>query len=727
MHDGAWGWRYGLLREVSLMRRDRIYGGPTAPADLADGQFDLSGLARTIWRRKRWIIIPTILAGIAAAAFVTIVTPMYRSQALVLIENRETAYNRPEGGERSAGERPDPEAIQSQVQLALSRDLAREVVRDLKLAQRPEFNPSSGLSPVSAILRLVGLARDGSRTFEERVLERFYERLSVYQVEKSRVIAVEFRSENPLLAAEIANAVAERLLVFQQKAKQEAMRQASHWLAGEIDQLRSRVAETEARADEFRSKSNLFIGSNNTSLSGQQLGEANSQLTQARTQKAEAESKARIIRETLRSGRPIEASDIVNSELIRRLNDQRVTLKAQLAEQSSTLLEQHPRIKELKAQIADLEAQTRTEAEKLVRSLESDARIAGARLETLSVNLDQMKKQASALGVEDVQLRALEREAKSQRDLLESYLARYRDVTARESPDAVPPDARVLSQAVPPSSPYFPKKLPIVLIATLAAMLCAVTFIAFGELMSLDQNRRASVPVAETMPEPVPPQMPASWIGAASGAPPAREEPVIKARERRLAALGEHVRGLGRGVVVVTSADGDEPSPLVALELARELGREGARVLLLDVDVAASSTASLIADPRAPGLSDLVFGVASFGEVIQRDRASRIHLISVGRGVGDTDALLAGERLAIVLGALSQTYDHVIVAAPALAAVSRAGRLARFTRGVVLLAAAGGEGAGAATSDTLAALGFNNIVVVSVADAPDRNPDLAAA
>jgi polysaccharide biosynthesis transport protein len=565
-------------------------------------------------------------------------------------------------------------------------------------------------------------------TAEERLLEKFYERLSVYQVEKSRVIAIEFRSANPMLAAEVANAVAERLLVFQQKAKQESMRQASHWLSGEIDQLRKRVAETEARADEFRSKSNLFIGSNNTSLSGQQLGEANSQLVQARAQKAEAEAKARVIRDMLRSGRPIEASDIVNSEVIRRLNDQRVTLKAQLAEQSSTLLDQHPRIKELKAQIADIEAQTRSEAEKFVRSLDNDARIASARLDTLSANLDQAKKQASALSVDDVQLRALEREAKSQRDLLESYLARYRDVTAREGPDAVPPDARVLSQAVPSPAPYFPKKLPIILIAMLAVMLCTAIFVALAELMSLDGTRRAAIPMADAMPAPVSSPVPASWIGAASDAPAGRPEPTTKTNERRLAAIAEHVRGLGRGVVAVTAADEEEPGSAVALDLAREIGRQGARVLLVDMDVAESSTASLVADPRAPGLADLVFGVASFGEVIQRDRASRIHLIAVGRGVRDADALLAGERLAVIIGAVSQTYDHVIIAVPPLGSVARAERLARFTRGVVLLVAKGGEGAGAASSDMLAARGFSNIVVVSVMkDAPDTNPDRAAA
>ncbi len=80
----------------------------------------------------------------------------------------------------------------------------------------------------------------------------------------------------------------------------------------------------------------------------------------------------------LQSGRPIEASEVLNSELVRRLSEQRVTLRAQLAEQSSTLLDGHPRIKELKAQIADIDRQIREEASKISRALENDAKIANA-------------------------------------------------------------------------------------------------------------------------------------------------------------------------------------------------------------------------------------------------------------------------------------------------------------------------------------------------------------
>ena len=64
--------------------------------------------------------------------------------------------------------------------------------------------------------------------------------------------------------------------------------------------------------------------------------------------KADLEARAKQLRELVRSGQPIDSSDIANSESMRRLTDQGAALRAQLAEQSTTLLDQHPRIKELR-------------------------------------------------------------------------------------------------------------------------------------------------------------------------------------------------------------------------------------------------------------------------------------------------------------------------------------------------------------------------------------------
>jgi uncharacterized protein involved in exopolysaccharide biosynthesis len=450
-----------------------------------EGEASVGLIGHALWRHKRSIIGPTLIVAAAAFVAANMMTPKYRSEARVLVEGRENIFLRPEA-EKSLTERSlvDQETLTSQVQLVLSRDLARDVIKDLQLAQLPEFDSARHGFSVSKLFNQIGLGRDpASLPLDERVLNAYYDRLSAYAVDKSRVIVIDFESYSPQLAAKITNAIADKYLTLQQIAKQDQARAAGLWLAGEIAKLRTRVAEAEAKVEEFRAKSNQFVGANNTTLSIQQLSDLSSQMSAARATKADAETKSRLIREHLASGRPIEFSEINNSELIRRLSEQRVTLRAQLAEQSSTLLSQHPRIKELRAQIADLDQQIRGEGEKLARSFENDAKVASARLETITANLDQLKRLTASTTDQDVELRALQREAKAQRDLLESYLAKYREATARDSIAAAPPDARIISTATATNVPYFPKKLPIVLIAALATFCLASAIVVTNALL----------------------------------------------------------------------------------------------------------------------------------------------------------------------------------------------------------------------------------------------------
>ncbi|MDB5573784.1 MAG: lipopolysaccharide biosynthesis [Tardiphaga sp.] len=348
------------------------------PADAGD--LDLRAIWQTLLRKKHFILIPTACAMVLALIAVNMISPRYKSEARILIDGRENIFLRPNGERTEERTALDAEAVTSQVQLLLSRDLAREVIKKNKLAERPEFDPVlQGTSPIKAMLALFGIGRDPFQlTPEERVLDAYFDRLTAFAVDKSRVVVIEFQSRDPELAAKVANSIADGYLTLQQSARQDQAKSAGQWLSVEIDSLRKKVAEAEGRADDFRSKANLFIGSNNTSLSSQQLSEINTQLNAARAQKSDAETKARLIREMLNTGKPIEASEVMNSELTRRLSEQRVTLRAQLAEQSSTLLDRHPRILELKAQLSDLDRQLRDEAGKLSRSFEYDAKIAGA-------------------------------------------------------------------------------------------------------------------------------------------------------------------------------------------------------------------------------------------------------------------------------------------------------------------------------------------------------------
>src|ERR1700686_142125 len=275
------------------------------------GDLDLRAIGQALARKRGWIIVPTVLAAVLSIAAVNVVTPRYKSEVRILIDGRENVFLRPNGERNEERNALDAEAVTSQVQLLQSRDLAREIIKKNKLAERPEFDPVlQGVSPLRSLLPLFGIGRDPfSLTPEERVLDAYFDRFTAYAVDKSRAIVIEFQSRDPELAAGVANSIAESYLVLQQGAWRQQAKSAGQWLSGEIDNLRKKVAETESRVENFRSKSSLFVGTNLATLSNQQLGELNTQLNNARAVKSDAESKARLIREMLQSGNPIEASE----------------------------------------------------------------------------------------------------------------------------------------------------------------------------------------------------------------------------------------------------------------------------------------------------------------------------------------------------------------------------------------------------------------------------------
>ncbi|HWW46246.1 MAG TPA: exopolysaccharide transport family protein [Xanthobacteraceae bacterium] len=672
----------------------------TVRAASASSDLDLRLIWQALVRRRAWILVPTVLALVLSLVAVNLMTPRYKSEARILIDGRENVFLRP-NNDREERATLDPEAVTSQVQLLLSRDLAREVIKKNKLAERPEFDPVlRGVSRVKTLLSLLGLARDPLKmTADERVLEAYYERLVAYAVDKSRVMVVEFMSSDPELAARVAGSIAEGYLVLQQAARQDQAKAASQWLAGEIDSLRKKVEAAEAKAEDFRAKSSLFVGTNNTTLSNQQLGEINTQLNNARAQKSESESKARLIRDLVQRGQPLEASEVLNSELIRRLAEQIVTLRAQLAEQSSTLLGAHPRIKELKAQLADLDRQLRDEALKVARTLENDARIAGAKVEALTANLDQLKRQATSSNSEDVQLRALEREARAERELLESYLAKYREATTRENLEVAPLEGRIISRPVVSNTPAAPKKLPIVLIATLATFMLTAGFVASSELLRMTAPAAPVVRAALSQPPVIETAEPAPVAAPAAAAATVGELEQLAA-ELRAEAVGK-----------VTMLGSSDPAAVTrtALALARLLA-DDAKVVLVDLSATSAATAEASNDPDAPGLSDLLLGNTSFGDIITTDKASRLHLVGIGRE-REERALLASPRLVIAMDALGRAYDHIILDA-GRAADLPVGLLASQSRAVVIPDAALGDEARKEMQEQLLAVGFNAVTML---------------
>ncbi len=628
---------------------------------------DLAALWAAIRRRKLWIIGPTLAAlGISFVA-VNLIPARYTGEARLLLENRDSFYTRPgQGAGEGSAQQFDPEAVQSQVQVIMSRDLAREAIKRIGLVGNSEFDSGAGaLNALKKIGVLVGLgAHPADRSPEERVLEKYYDRLLVYPVGRSRIVSVEFTSRDPELAAKGANIIASTYLETQEAAKQDTARSASSWLSTTIEPLRKRLAEAEAKVEEFRSRNGLLVGANNTTITAQQLGDLSTQLSDARRQQAEAQAKAGLIRDAIKQGRTFEIPDVANNELVRRLIEQRVNLRAQIALESRNLLSEHPRIKELNAQLADLEGQLRAAAERAVRTLENEAKIASQRIESFTAALDGQKKNVSTANDSEVQLRALEREARTLREQLEQYMVRYREAVARDTQNATPADARIISRAIEPTEPSFPKKLPTMLVATLATFMVALAAIVSRELL----NGQAPAPAGPARRAP-------GWVDR-SAADPETTRP--SPRNERVAGLLTHAGRVGQ--ITLDPARPEETLADIAERVHEPARGMAPMVLVLDGGGAGAATARDLAEllsrrcrcvlvdlssdggARQPGFSELLAGEALFSDIIMRAEGSRLHRIGPGRAGRDA-VLAAPDLVEVALDALCETYDWVLVSA----------------------------------------------------------------
>lgn len=654
----------------------------------ADVDVDLRQLFASLARNwLRILVVALVITGLAFA-LTWLATPHYRAETRLLIETRESVYTRPDGTNDNDKPILDEEGVTSQVEVVSSTDILKQVAQKLNLSRLPEFDETADMPMLSRLLVIAGLKSDPNEIPpEERVLATMREKLNVYRVEKSRVIVIEFSSENPRLAAEIPNAIADAYISVQGNANIESNSAATDWLAPEIADLSKRVKDAEAKVASYRAQSDLLMGGNNSVLATQQLSELSSELSRVRANRASAEATADSVRRALQNGGSLDAvPEVLSSELIQRLRERQVELKTNIADLSTSLLDNHPRIRALRSQLADLDRQIRNEAEKIMKGLMTQAQTAQARENQLVADVNTLKAASARAGDQQVELDALQREATAQRQLLESYLTRYREASSRKDSNYLPVDARVFSRAVAPSEPYFPKILPITAAAFVGSLLLMAIVTLLQELFSgramrpaagarFDRIEQVTMPVAHELSNHEPAdiedledrtaeaQAEPQAADAAPATAPATGEDVKSARptlgEVEIDKAVEKLITTGAARAVFVSPEGDEAAASSVL-VAREVSDAGLRVLLLDLTASGAASRPMLDSGLFPGITNLLASEAQFSDVIHPDLYSDCHVIPVGTA-DPVRAMRAADRLPIIMQSLTTAYDLVVV------------------------------------------------------------------
>lgn len=661
-----------------------------------------------LWRRKVVVLTTVIVSCLIALVYLFTATPKYSAQVSILIQNKEDTFNQLAmiqaaiTGGAAAGE-----DVLTEVEVVRSRRLAGKVVDGLDLVNDPEFNTSlqpsnfvsdalSWLSP-GKLLSLVMPADeavssdDRQKALErEKVIDRLLDNLSVSQLGASRLLFISFMSESPEKAARIANALADAYIVDRLDARYEETRRATDWLSQKIADLRAGLSEKEQVVEEFRKEAGLLAGTGGSTLITQQVSELSAQLIVARTSRAEADARlAQIRRLGQRPGGAAAAADVLGSPVVIALLNQEAEVKRMAAQLNDEYGERHPRMISVRAELRDVQAKISAEVAKVVQKLENDVGVAQAREASLQQGLDQLKRMMAQTNTADVHLRALEREVEADRTMLQSFMNRFEEMSAQLDLNQQS-TVRILSRAIGPDQPSWPKKSLVMVVVFLGSTLLGIGLVFLLE--QFDRGFRSGEQIeAQTGVRSL------GMIPALEGSRRRVGDPVDYVLKRPASSFGESIRSVYTSIlmatgnetaghsVLITSCVPGEGKTTLSMCLARMYASSGRKVALIEADVRRPRASDVLRIPAQPGLVELLTDRADLADVLHKDEKSGAYIIPAGGPGADPTHILASPGVRSVVDALSKNFDLIIVDSPPLMAVADARILAPQVDSAVLV------------------------------------------
>lgn len=654
--------------------------------DEAGSELDLRALIAAFRRRLRLFTAVGLLTALAVIVVTFQQTPRYTATANVLVDTRQGQVT--DIAAVMSGISAESSAIDTEVEILRSRSLAERVVRQMKLEQDPEFNkelrkPSlvamvagAPVAAFNAVLSMTAPAETAASAAQaeairkqkvfESVVDRTLNRLRVRRQGLTYMLNVDFTSENPNKAAEIANAFATLYLTEQLEAKFNATRQASSWLDERLQGLRQEVEQAEAAVAQYRISNGLLaaVGSN---LTEQEVSQLNQQLAEAQAAQAEQDARLTTARRQLAAGSTgDDVGEALGSTTVSQLRQQRATVSARSADLQTRYGPRHPEVQRVQRELADIDEQIQAEINRVISNLDAQAQVARQRTASIQSSLGRARGTLAGTNAASVRLNELERNAQATRTLYESFLNRFKETTAQQGMEES--DARVVSQAKIPTIASFPDKkisLAIALVLGLALGLAAVILaeaLESGVATSEDVERTLGVPHLGAVP----------LLSSTHDGPATGQAPGDFLAAKPLSAFAEAFRNLRTSllhskidqpvrIIAVTSTLPAEGKTTTTFCLGRSMALSGSSTVVVDCDLRRRSVNRMLGIEPAVGLVEVLSGSATLAEALIRDEASGAFFLPLAKSAFTPKDLFGSQAFDRLLVELKSHFDMVLL------------------------------------------------------------------
>jgi succinoglycan biosynthesis transport protein ExoP len=648
-------------------------------------------------------------------------TPIYEASSLIVIERQNP--NVISIQEVLSGNSNNWEYYQTQYKIIASRVVARDVIKQLDLANSPEFfsPPDDSVltqfrgwvkslitGPIKWFRSLIntgintGDADQGqdlnageAMDPDQGLVSAFLGRVNVSPIRDSQLVNVGVQAKDPVMAARMANELVKAYIGQNLGTKLTAAKDAVQWLSKRISEERTKVEAAENALLSYKEKHQIItdFSSDAEQITAQKLATLNEQVVKAESMRVEAETRyqqALALDDTPDMLDSI--SEVLSNDLVKEIKRMEVVLYNRMSELSRKYGKNHPQMVAINSELEDLKKRKAVEARRVVSSLKNEYQLAVAREESLKKALARQKQETLALNKKAVQFGVLKRQAESSRQLYELLVKRFKETSLTE--EMKTGNIRVIDRAEVPGYPVKPRKQRNILLAVVVGLFFGIGMAFLLEY--LDNTIKLPEEVTDFLRVPYLGPVPAFSMDGSLNEMPSR---LISVHSPKSTA-SEAYRGLRTSlllssadtklrVIMIVGAGPFEGKTLTSANLAVTMAQSHQPVLLIDGDMRRPDMHKIFQTPHSKGLSGILAGTDTPEDAIVETSVEGLHLLPVGPIPPNPAELIGSKTMERFITGLKEKYEIIIIDTPPLTAVTDALALSQFVDGVMLVTRTG--------------------------------------
>ena len=637
------------------------------------GGVDFAAL-KLIIARNRWLMLGIMLTALAVGvASILLTKPVYRAEASIQIEPQALRIL---GTENVSPDTPKAESeryLQTQIDILNSRATAQHVAQKMNLASNTDFLDRTGL-----------LDARGEPNFTARVTTAVQDGLTVALPRETRVIRLTYDSHDPAFAAAAVNSFADTFIDDSLQRRADTYSYSRNFLQKQLGATKVRLERSERALLAYARSAGIIDASGaagaaatdgeRRSLTTANLVDLNTAYAEARAQRVGAQQRWQQA-----LGTPVMSlPEVLSNPAIQTMTERRAELESAFQEERARRKDAHPAIVQAGARLQELDRQIAVLAGGIRNSIGEQYRVALGHENSLRSNIGQLKAATFAEQDKGVRYNILKREADTNKNLYNSLLQRFNEVSGQAADTTNP--ISIIDRAQTPTSPHYPQPALNMALAGAAGLFLAL-MAAFGR-NKLDEQVHGPGRIEDDFGIPllgvVPKLKKSESLQEALDSPRSH---MSEAHHTICLGLDSVARTPNHPVLLLTSSCPTEGKSTTALKLSAHFAAAGKQVLLIDGDMRRGSLHRLLGKSNEVGLSDLLSRnrQRSLLGVIQSCDHYGFAFLPRGRSRANPAELLASDRFLRFLEEASAQYQIVIIDGPPVLGLADAPRLASLT------------------------------------------------